>query len=223
MDMISGSGTVADIGCDHGRFSCALIQQGLATRCIAIDISEPSLEKANRLAGFVGVSDRVETRLGNGFEPLAVGEADAVAILGMGGTLMARLLDACEMPLQGAKKAIFQPMRAAADIREYLFLHGYPILDDRVVEEGGRLYQVFCAEAPTGNGTGIPLPEGWPADCFLLGYQAFANRDPLTRTLAQRMLNGYEKNLKTASTPKLIRQAEQMRQILQNWEEPPCS
>ena len=113
-------------------------------------------------------------------------------------------------------------MRAAQDIRQYLYQQGYPILDDRVVEEGGRLYQVFCAGTPGAASAGIVLPEGWPEDCFVLGYQAFANRDRLTRALAQRMLNGYEKNLRTGSTPKLIRQAEQMRQILQNWEESPC-
>jgi tRNA (adenine22-N1)-methyltransferase len=63
MELLCGCAVVADIGCDHGRLSCALVQQGIARRCIAVDISEPSLKKTERLASRVGVSDRVETRL----------------------------------------------------------------------------------------------------------------------------------------------------------------
>ncbi len=213
--MLRGSGTVADIGCDHGRLSCALIQQGAAKRCIAVDISAPSLEKARRLAEFVGAGSCVETRLGDGLAPLALGEADAIALLGMGGTLMVRLLERCGQPLNGATRAVFQPMRAVNDIRRHLFYSGYPILADRVVEEAGRLYQVFCAGVP--DGKAIVLPDGWPEDCFCLGYTAFARRDPLTRALAGRMLARHGKRLAGGGAPSLAREAEQLRQIIGRW------
>ena len=115
IELLSGAQVVADVGCDHGRLSCALIQRNLASRCIAIDISEPSLKKAERLVRQIGAQDRVETRLGDGLQPLAAGEADAIAILGMGGTLMAQILSV-DPPLKGAKKCVLQPMRAAEDI-----------------------------------------------------------------------------------------------------------
>ena len=215
IDMLRGSSVVADIGCDHGRLSCALIQQGAAKRCIAVDISAPSLEKARRLADFVGVGDHVETRLGDGFASLAPGEADAIALLGMGGALMVRLLERCGQPLNGATRAVFQPMRAVDDIRRYLFYNGYPILADRVVEEGGRLYQVFCAGEP--DGRPVSTPAGWPKDCFCLGYTAFARRDPLIRTLAGRMLARHEKRLAKGDAPALAREAEQLRRIVDSW------
>lgn len=217
MELLGGAKVVADIGCDHGRLSCALVQSGRAERCIAVDISLPSLKKAERLADMLGVSDRVETRLGDGLAPLATGEADALAILGMGGTLIARILDATNTPLAGAKLCVLQPMRAAEDIRRWLFERSYPILDDRVVLDAGRYYQIFSVAPPTNAPRA--LPTGWPDDCFLLGYRAFERREPNLFRLAERMLQTTERKRKTQKSELLDRQAEQLRQILSFREE----
>jgi tRNA (adenine22-N1)-methyltransferase len=218
IELLSGARVVADVGCDHGRLSCALVQGEIAKQCIAIDVSAPSLEKAVRLARQIGVEDRVETRLGDGLAPLDTGEADALAILGMGGTLMARILDVIP-PLKGAKLCVLQPMRAAEDIRRWLFERNYPVLDDRVIYEAGRYYQVFSIGQPLGERQ--ELPQGWPEDCFLLGYTAFARREPLLKTLAERMLAGVQKKRRTQRSDTLDRQLEQLQQILSNWEEQP--
>lgn len=212
MDMLRGAHTVADIGCDHGRLSCALVQQGLADACIAVDISAPSLKKTEQLAARVGVSDRVETRLGDGLSPVGPGEADAIAILGVGGTLMARMLEAADAPLNGARLCVCQPMRAVDDIRRWLFERNYPVKSDRVVLEGGRYYQVFSVSPP--EQTRQSLPEGWPEDCFFLGYKSFEERDPLLTPLAKRMLLSVKRRLKTQDADALEKQARQLEQIL---------
>ena len=220
LDMLRDRDTVADIGCDHGRLSCALIQAGAARRCIATDISLPSLEKARALAAYVGVSDRVETRLGDGFSPLVPGEADAAALLGMGGTLMVRMLSCCEPPFYGMRRIVFQPMRAVEDIRRYLYETGCRILDDRVVMEAGRYYQVFAAAPPEAGRQALPV--GWPDDFFALGYTAFARRDPLLQALACRLLARHEKRLQKGDAPALAAECEKLRQILDAWEDAPC-
>lgn len=216
IEMLQGSDTVADIGCDHGRLSCALIQQHAAKRCIAVDISRPSLDKARMLADYTGLADRVETRLGDGFSPIVPKEADAAALMGMGGTLIVRLLTACQTPLNGCARAVFQPMRGVEDVRAYLYSNGYPIVDDRVVEEAGRYYQIFLAQPPTREGPQA-LPEGWPEDCFILGYTAFLHRDPLTLALARRKLALAEKRLRQGNAEALEVQARQLRQVIANW------
>ena len=218
MELLCGASVVADVGCDHGRLSCALVQRETAKKCIAIDVSAPSLEKAARLARRIGVEDRVETRLGDGLAPLETLEADAIAILGMGGTLMARILDVVP-PLKGARLCVLQPMRAAEDIRRWLHERNYPVLDDRVVFEAGRHYQVFSIGQPQQQKQ--PLPQGWPEDCFLLGYTAFARREPLLRPLAEQMLASVQKKRRTQRSQTLDRQMEQLQQILSNWEEQP--
>ncbi len=215
IELLSGARVVADVGCDHGRLSCALIQRNLVERCIAIDISEPSLKKAELLIRQIGAEERIETRLGDGLTPLKAGEADALAILGMGGTLMTEILDVIP-PLMGAEKCVLQPMRGAEDIRSWLFERNYPVLEDRVVLDAGRQYQVFSVGQP------LPqkqmLPADWPEDCFLLGYTAFAHREPLMKPLAERMLATTRRKLKTQRADTLVQQAAQLEQILKFWE-----
>jgi len=218
MELLSGARVVAAVGCDHGRLSCALVQRNLVQWCIAIDVSEPSLEKAARLVRQIGAVDRVETRLGDGLAPLETGEADALAILGMGGTLMARILDV-DPPLKGARRCVLQPMRAAEDIRRWLYERNYLVLEDRVVLEAGRYYQVFSVGQPSAERQ--PLPQGWPEDCFQLGYTAFAHREPLMKPLAERMLASVQRKCRTQRSSALDRQQTQLQQILSNWEEQP--
>ena len=195
-ELLTGCSTVADIGCDHGKLICALLQTGAVRRGIAVDVSAPSLKKAEALAARTGVLDRLSLRVGDGFSALTPGEADAAALLGMGGTLMAQLLDACATPFCGAKRVVFQPMRAAEDIRAWLYAHNCRIEYDGLVRERGRLYQLFAA-LPPGSGAG-PLPKGWPEGYFALGYTAFANRDPLLQELALEKLGRAHKRLNNA-------------------------
>ena len=218
IELLSCALVVADVGCDHGRLSCALIQRNLAQRCIAIDISEPSLKKAERLARQIGAEDRIETRLGDGLKPLVAYEADALAILGMGGTLMTEILDVIP-PLMGAIKAVLQPMRAPDDIRKWLYERNYPILDDRVVLDAGRHYQIFSVGQPQDRRQ--EMSEGWPEDCFVLGYTAFSHREPLMKPLAERMLATTRRKLKTQQADALTKLAAQLEQILKFWEKQP--
>lgn len=196
LSMLSGSHTVADIGCDHGRLSAALLQQNICESVIATDISEPSLSKAKQLLTYIGVSDRVSFRAGDGLDVLNPYECDAIAVLGMGGTLMTRMLDRCDIPINGAGCIVLQPMRAQADIRSYLYNNCYWIVDDRIVPERGRLYQIFRAEP---NVTKQPIPEGFPHDFFDIGYRSFAQRDPYLAALCKFQHAQHQKQLKTAA------------------------
>ena len=215
IELLSGARVVADIGCDHGRLSCALIQRNIAEKCIAIDISEPSLKKAERLLQKVGAQERIETRLGDGLAPLSVGEADAIAILGMGGTLIAQILDVFPA-LLGAKKCVVQPMRGAEDIRRWVYERNYPVLQDRVVLDAGRYYQIFSIGEPMERAQ--ELPQNWPKDFFLVGYTAFQNREPLMKPLLEQMLATTRRKLRTQRAEALLQQEMQLEQIWQQWE-----
>lgn len=220
MELLSGARVVADVGCDHGRLACALVQRGLAARCVAVDISPASIEKTRRFAALVGVSDRVDARLGDGLKPILPGEADAAAILGVGGSLMARMLEAAAEPLAGARRCVLQPMRGVAEIRRWLFTRGYAVLDDRVVYEGGRYYQVFSA-APPGERT-QSLPDGWPADFFDLGFVALERREPLLGALAERLLAQTERRRRVQRAEALERRADDLKRVLRLWKERLC-
>ena len=215
LSMLAGSRVVADVGSDHGRLAAALIQRGVCERVIATDVSDASLLKGRQLIGYIGLQDRVTFRVGDGLTVLTPGECDAIALLGMGGTLMCDILEAVGEPLRGAASAVFQPMRAQCDIRAYLYRHGYHITDDRVIPERERLYQVFRAVPAK---TVQPLPEGFPEGFFDVGYVSFANRDSNLPALCRQQLAQHEKQLRTAmgtdGEAKLAEKAAALQQIL---------
>lgn len=190
LELLKGYDAVADIGCDHGRLTAALLQSGACRRVFASDVSAPSLKKAEDLLSHIGKADAVSFRCGDGCSVLAPHECDAIALLGMGGTLMCRILDACPIPLMGAKAAVLQPMRAQDDIRKYLYERGYCIEADRIVLDHGRYYQVLKAvpgDEPE------PIPDGFPADFFDVGYKSFTDRDPLLPQYCAHLISIYER------------------------------
>jgi tRNA (adenine22-N1)-methyltransferase len=130
-DMVPPGSTVADIGCDHGKAAVALIRSGKAQRAICGDISAPSLDKARCLAHECGMEDRVSLRVGDGLAVLQPGEADAAVIAGMGGMLIAAILE------RGAASApdalVLSPNRDAAKLRRTLVTCGYRIADETLV------------------------------------------------------------------------------------------
>ena len=70
--MLGKAELVADIGCDHGYLSAALLSEGRTERVIASDVSAVSCEKAARLAGSLGLSDRMKVVKADGLEPVSL-------------------------------------------------------------------------------------------------------------------------------------------------------
>lgn len=195
VSMVSSCELAADIGCDHGRVAAALLQQQKCSGVVATDISEESLQKARDLLQYIGLDHRVSFRVGDGLSVLGFSECDAVLLLGMGGTLMSRILDAAPVPLQGAKYAVFQPMRALSDLREYLHLHNFRITEDRIIFDHGRLYQVLKAYP---DRVRQPVPSGWPSGFYDLGFVSFLNREDRLRDLASAQLDQHMCRLREA-------------------------
>lgn len=149
--LATGAGTVCDIGCDHGKLACYMVQTGRAERAIATDISAPSLRKAEQLAAETGVYDRMQTRQGDGLDPVLAGEADTVVIAGMGGDLIARILERACAQGKRFKKLVLSPNTHPERVREVLAKEGYTLTADSVAECSGKPYTVIAAEEGGGE------------------------------------------------------------------------
>jgi tRNA (adenine22-N1)-methyltransferase len=136
--------TIADIGCDHGKVAIALLIAGKTEKAICSDISEQSLEKAKRLACSKGLDKLVSLRVGNGLGVLKKQEADVAIIAGMGGELIARILQ--EGPDTAPGILILSCNTKAEILRNWLCSNGYVIRDEELVAEGRRYYPVILAE-----------------------------------------------------------------------------
>ena len=82
VDMVTPGRVVADIGCDHGYISIYLVEKGIAKKVYAMDVAEGPLGIARSNIESRALSDKIETRLSNGFEALEAGESDCAVIAG---------------------------------------------------------------------------------------------------------------------------------------------
>ena len=133
---------VGDIGCDHGYISHALLEANRAEKVIATDISAPSLNKAATLlsGAFHG---RFETRLGDGFAPMAPGEIQGAIVMGMGGQLIADILSRGKDVVDTLDWCIVQPMQGAEDLFDFLTARGFRLMEAELVEERGKFYPLM--------------------------------------------------------------------------------
>ena len=110
-------------------------------------------------------------------------------------------------------------MRAQADIRKYLYARKYHIIDDRVVYEHGRFYQIFRAEL---NEQEQEIPQGFPDGFFDVGYQTYAQHDPNLSALCRFQLEQHKKQLSVAvgteGESRLLSHIRALEQIIENLE-----
>lgn len=134
---------MADIGTDHGLVPIFLIENKIVDYAIAADISKPSLQKAIDLAKEKNIE--LDARLGDGLEVLNPEDGiETVVIAGMGGVLIGEILSASEISKN--VRLILQPMQGAKELRKYLFENGYEIIDEDVVYEDDRYFEIIVAE-----------------------------------------------------------------------------
>ncbi|MBR5173755.1 MAG: SAM-dependent methyltransferase, partial [Clostridia bacterium] len=139
-------GTVADVGCDHGKIGYYLVSTDRAERVVATDISAPSLQKAYELAFDNGVSHLMETRLGDGLSPIKSNEVDTVVIAGMGGDVMAEILSSARLEGKEYKHFILSPNTHPEKVRRELAKANHIIVTDNLTECAGKYYTIISTE-----------------------------------------------------------------------------
>ncbi len=216
LDMLRGVENVADIGCDHGKLTAALLLEGGCRRVIAGDVSPDCLDKARAMIDRCGLQGRAETRLGDGLGVLTPGECQGAAILGMGGELMIELLESSPDVAAGMDRLVLQPMSGVDELRRWLYENRYHVMADKLASVGSRRYQVVCVQK---RDEPDPWPEGFPEGCYLVGYRMFADRDGRLAAYCEELLIKRNERLKqaagTAGETRLSREAKQLVQILE--------
>ncbi len=145
-DLVPVCDCVCDIGCDHGYVPLHLVTSQKAKRAIAMDVRPGPLQRAEDHIQKAGLSDRIMTRLSDGFEQLRPGEADCCVIAGMGGPLMIDLLEAGKERVISLSSLILSPHSRWREVRRYLEASGYVIRDERMVEEEGKYYLILVVD-----------------------------------------------------------------------------
>ena len=135
---------VIDVGCDHAYLCLYLVEQG-TERAAASDIRPGPLEAAKAHIAACGRSDRVRAVLCPGLEAFGPDDADTISICGMGGEMIASILEAAPWTAKGDHKLVLQPMTNGHRLRKWLSDNGYTIQREQLAREGHRLYVVLQA------------------------------------------------------------------------------
>ena len=140
---------VCDVGSDHAYLPVYLIQNKKITSAIAGEVVEGPFLSAKQTVRDYLMEDHIEVRFGDGLQILSKeDEVTAVTICGMGGELISRILEAgySGSHLNGRERLILQPNVAERFVREWLMNHSYQIVEETVVSDNHRLYEIIVAE-----------------------------------------------------------------------------
>jgi len=170
-ESIQGYNTVADIGSDHAYLPIYLIKNNQVKNAIATDVNKGPVEISKERLKSNKVDERVEVRHGDGLRVLQPGEAQVIVIAGMGGILIKDILDRDVEVAESAKLLILQPMRDSDKVRRWLLRHGFNIIDEELVKEQDKIYEVIWAK-PGGEAKET-------ADLMLIGEKLLEKKHPL--------------------------------------------
>ncbi|MGN0765618.1 MAG: class I SAM-dependent methyltransferase [Christensenellales bacterium] len=140
VDNISGV-VLADVGCDHGKIGLMALKEGRIAKAIESDVSQPSLDKAIKLAKEEGLTS-VEFIRCDGFDGYRDNQVDVAVIAGMGGREIVKILD---RQVQGIVRYVLLAHSDVNYLRHYLAEGGYVRVRDYVVESGKKFYNLIVA------------------------------------------------------------------------------
>ena len=143
--MITPGAKITDIGTDHAYLPIYLALNKIITHAIACDIKKGPLESAKSNIKKYNLSSIIETRPSDGLKNLYENEADEIIIAGMGGNMIAKILQNCAWKNKNTKKFILQPMKYEDKLRMYLAKSGYEVVKEEAVFCSGKVYTVMAA------------------------------------------------------------------------------
>lgn len=134
-----------DVGSDHALLPIALVKSGQVSRAVATDLNEGPIRRASENIREMGLEGRILPLMRDGLRGAEKDGATDIVIAGMGGELIASILDAAVFLRDPALRLILQPMTKAAVLRSWLLENGFLPENDTLCRDGERIYQLFTA------------------------------------------------------------------------------
>ena len=137
-----------DVGSDHAYLPIELVERGQIESAIAGEVVEGPYQSAVKNVEAHGLKEKIQVRLANGLA--AFEEADKVSVItiaGMGGRLIARILEEGLDKLANVERLILQPNNREDDLRIWLQENEFQIVAESILEEAGKFYEILVVEA----------------------------------------------------------------------------
>ena len=144
IDTVVKCGTIADIGCDHGYVGMSLVREGIASSAICCDINKGPLTAAEDNIKAAGLEDRIETRLSNGLHNIKPEDKiESIVIAGMGGSLMAEILEEGRKIVEGLSQLVLQPQSELFLVRSKVRELSMHIESEKFIKDMGKYYWIM--------------------------------------------------------------------------------
>lgn len=138
---INPSDKLADIGCDHGYLALEAINKGLKLVQLVDNKEKPLAVAKKNLVDYESKAKVVYT-LASGLTNI-LDEINVVAICGIGGDLISMILNDSIDIAKKMNSLILQANTKVRDLREYLNKHSFEIIDEKIVYDKGKFYQII--------------------------------------------------------------------------------
>lgn len=139
-DFVRQDAILADIGTDHAYLPLFLLRNGKINRAICSDVNEGPLATARANAEAYGLSDKVEFVLADGAAGISDRGVTDYSICGMGGELIADIIDRAPAMRSPEARLILQPMTRRGELTRYLYSHGFSVECEAYSQDAGKAY-----------------------------------------------------------------------------------
>lgn len=138
---------LADIGSDHAYLPAYLVLQDQIEWAIAGEVAQGPFQSAQATIDYYQVQDRIQARLGDGFQVVEPEDRINLAtICGMGGSLIINILEGGHARKVLPDLLVLQANNQVPQLRRYLQDLNYQLMDEALVEEKGQIYQILQAK-----------------------------------------------------------------------------
>lgn len=145
--LVPAGARVADIGSDHAYLPAALVLDGKIDFAIAGEVVKGPYENAVHEIKDHQLKGQVIPRLADGLAAIEPADkVDTITIAGMGGSLIASILEKDKNKLTGIKRLVLQPNVGESQLREWLMNNHYQIMTEKIIEEDNHIYEIIVAE-----------------------------------------------------------------------------
>ena len=145
--LVPAGARVADIGSDHAYLPAALVLDGKIDFAISGEVVKGPYENAVREIKDHQLEGQVIPRLADGLAAIEPADkVDTITIAGMGGSLIASILEKDKNKLTGIKRLVLQPNVGESQLREWLMNNYYQIMNEKIIEEDNHIYEIIVAE-----------------------------------------------------------------------------
>ena len=137
-----------DVGSDHAYLPIELVERDQIKSAIAGEVVEGPYQSAVKNVENHGLKEKIQVRLANGLA--AFEEADQVSVItiaGMGGRLIATILQEGLEKLANVERLILQPNNREDDLRIWLQDNDFQIVAESILEEAGKFYEILVVES----------------------------------------------------------------------------